>query len=171
VLLGLSALLLVAGACANKDGSDHPSAAPTVTAVGTSTAGEEDIQTTRPDTDSGAAGGSTLNCGEEQQGHGSGYDPAARECLWQAYTAGEGAVFTTTRPTIEGDPIVWHIDVIATDRIDVTADNTADRFAALEARGVTTVTCTSMAITDDGSNDFAFEVRGCDGEAGSTLVI
>jgi hypothetical protein len=163
-LLGLGVLLLVAGACASDDNdgsSVDPGATPAVTSEsgGAGSGGA-----------AGAGGSSTLNCGEEQQGHGTGYDRAARECLWQAYQAGGGAVFTTTRPTIEGDPIVWHINVVSSDIIEVTIDNTADQFAAADDRKVATVTCTAMAITDDGRNDLAFELTGC-GDHRDTIVV
>ncbi len=103
--------------------------------------------------------------------HGTGYYRAARECLWQAYSVGGGgAVFTTTMTTIEGDPIVWHIDLVDTGRIEVTIDNTQDKFAAPADRVVTTVTCTDMAITDDGHNDYAFELSGCKSEGGVLVV-
>lgn len=165
-LLGLGVFLLIAGACTGDDNGDggsstDPTATPVVTSGGGPAGGSG----------GGIAGGSTLNCGEEQQGHGTGYDRAARECLWQAYQAGGGAVFTTTRPTVEGDPIVWHINLISADVIEVTIDNTADKFAAAEDRKVTTVTCSAMAITDDGQNDFAFEFSGCEGELSDAIVV
>lgn len=173
-LLGLGVVLLVAGACANNDGNkgdDEPSAEPTASAVGTANdIDQRDDATPASGAAGGAAGGSTLNCGEEVQMHGTGYDRAARECLWQAYSAGGGAVFTTTLTTIEGDPILRHIDLVGSGQIEVTLDNTQDKFAAADDRVVATVTCTGMAITDDGQNDYAFELSGCDIEGGIIVV-
>jgi hypothetical protein len=79
-------------------------------------------------------------------------------------------VFTSTRPTVEGDPIVWHIE-LSSDHIEVSIDNTADKFAAQDARGVVTIMCINMSVTSEGQNDFAFGLTGCDGEFGDMLVV
>jgi hypothetical protein len=158
-LLGLAACLLLAVACSDNDNDGGSSAQPTATA--TEARGDVDPE---PDASEAAGGGasSMLNCGEEHRGQGgTGLDRAARECLWQAYQAGGGAVFTSTRPTVEGDPIVWHIELVSSDRIEVSIDSSADAFAAPASRRVFRYECKAMALTADARNNLAFEVTGC----------
>jgi hypothetical protein len=75
--------------------------------------------------------------------------------------AGQPAEFTSTRPTVEGDPIVYVVRVLGPGAFEVVADNTADAFAAARSRAVTSVRCSSLARALDGTNDLAIEVSGC----------
>jgi len=58
-----------------------------------------------------------------------GKDAVARDCLWQAYQAGQPAQFTTTAITVEGDPITFHVTVLGPGWLTVMV-NSADRFGA-----------------------------------------
>lgn len=70
-----------------------------------------------------------------------GYDVASRDCLWNAYSDGVSATFSTTAHTVEGDPITYTVRVIATNLIEVDLDATKDRFGN---QNVTKYTCRVM---------------------------
>jgi hypothetical protein len=55
---------------------------------------------------------------------------AGRACLWAAYVSGNPAEFSSTRPTVEGDPITMIYRVLGTGIVQVFVDSTHDRFAA-----------------------------------------
>ncbi|MDP9375917.1 MAG: hypothetical protein M3Q65_26400 [Chloroflexota bacterium] len=111
-------------------------------------------------------------CGSEGRVNyrGEGRDTAARECLWQAYAAGEPARFTTTRTTVEGHPITFDVRVLAPGRIEVIID-AADRGKIFRH------TCTIMERHVDPypppaapPNSAGFQLGGCD-DAGQGFVI
>jgi len=149
-LLGAMPLLLLA--CGTLPGTVIPSA--TTTAV---------IPTRTVPTPTPASG--LRQCGTETKvtmRPGEGKDAAARDCLWQAYRAGQPARFTTTAITVEGDPITFDIAVVGPGWIAITV-NSADTFGA---RGVFNHTCATMdrqPAQSGGANDPAgFRLSDCD---------
>lgn len=107
-------------------------------------------------------------CGNEVSRHGSGYDAKARECIWQAYSAHEPAEFSTTRYTIEGDPISYRIQ-ITPEGVVVTVDS-KDRFGQ---QGVFTHTCQALErIKQEEQPDrFGFALSGCTGGGADRLGV
>lgn len=88
------------------------------------------------------------DCGAEVRKQGATtLDDRARDCLLRAFQAGTAATFTSTRPTIEGDPIVTRIDVVGTSDIRVIVDMTKDKFSAPADRVVRTYRCTTLTRT------------------------
>lgn len=71
-------------------------------------------------------------------------DGVARDCLLRAFQAGRPARFTTTRPTIEGDPITTRVEVLGPADVRVTIDMTKDRFSAPSDRVLRTYRCTTL---------------------------
>ncbi len=147
----LVALLLLLPACGALPGTVTPSA--TTTAV---------IPTRTVPTSTPASG--PRQCGTETKvtTTDEGKDAAARDCLWQAYRAGQPARFTTTALTVEGDPITFDIAVVGPGWIAITV-NSADTFGA---RGVFNHTCATMdrqPAQSGGANDPAgFRLSDCD---------
>ena len=58
----------------------------------------------------------------------TGAQREANRCILDALEAGEPATLVVTRATVEGDPIVTHITVHATDHVELVVDDTKDRF-------------------------------------------
>lgn len=78
-------------------------------------------------------------CPDESYGSGDGYDAAARECLWEAYSTGKTASFKTTRVTQQRDPIVTIVTVRPGQRVEIVHDNTLDTFS--NVKGKYTLSC------------------------------
>lgn len=101
-------------------------------------------------------------CPTENLGTGAGYDASARECLWQAYSEGRAASFTTTRVTTEGDPITTRVTVRPGQRVEVFYDSSLDTFS--NERGKHTLTCTTFQRSVDATTKrirfFADNCRG-----------
>lgn len=109
------------------------------------------------------------DCGTEVRKQGATtLDDRARDCLLRAFQAGTAATFTTTRPTIEGDPIVTRVDVVEAGDVRLVVDMTKDKFSAPADRVVRTYRCTMLQrtqvnglrpLSDTGCTDrAAFEV-------------
>ncbi|MEX2229102.1 MAG: hypothetical protein WEB13_05615 [Dehalococcoidia bacterium] len=111
-----------------------------------------------------------IQCGTEEQVHGTGRNLDARRCLLDAYERGSAATFTSQRSTIEGDPIVWTVNVLAPGRIEATIDNTADKFSAPSDRVVRTYRCGALILSDV-EPPLTIELSGCDGDTGGTIAI
>jgi hypothetical protein len=107
-------------------------------------------------------------CGVEVNKRNTGYDAAARECIWQSYKSREPAEFTTTRYTIEGDPITYRIE-IAPLGVVVVVDS-RDRYGH---KGVFRHTCRNFErIMQDGSKErFGFALSGCSGSGTERLAV
>lgn len=107
-------------------------------------------------------------CGVETIVHGSGYDGAARECIWQAYVAREPAEFTTTHTTIEGDPIVYRIQITLKGFI-VTVDS-KDRYGT---QGVFTHTCGAFERIrqEEHPDRFGFALSKCTGGGKDRIAV
>ncbi|MGE0228262.1 MAG: hypothetical protein AB7I38_08130 [Dehalococcoidia bacterium] len=122
-----------------------------------------------PGDDAPAAGavGATLTptpaavraCGDEVDSPDSGLNLDARECLLAAAPTGERVEFTTTRFTIEGQPVYWRVRVLAWGDIEVTIDNRADEFSGPARRRILTHRCTSLARSS--TAEHRIEVLGC----------
>lgn len=104
------------------------------------------------------------NCGTEEERLPNEHNAQARECLWQAYSAGRPAEFTKTVYTAEGDPIIYIVKVVAADRITVSRDTTRDEFSAEADRKVTVSTCEQME-RESGVLRFS----GCKGDANTVI--
>ncbi len=150
-LLGALPLLLLLAACGTLPGTVIPSA--TATAM---------IPTRTVPTPTPASG--LRQCGTETKVTmtDEGKDAAARDCLWQAYRAGQPARFTTTAITAEGDPITFDVEVVGPGWIAITV-NSADTFGA---RGVFNHTCAIMdrqpAQSGVASDPAGFRLSDCD---------
>jgi hypothetical protein len=59
-----------------------------------------------------------------------GYDVEGRRRFWAAYQAGQPAEFTSTRPSVEGDPVTTIYRVLGPGRVEVFVDATHDRFGS-----------------------------------------
>ena len=153
---GAALLLLATVACDRAEG-------------GTSDAGDQTpTSTAGPASTSPTAG--IIDCGVEEQVHGEGRDLDARRCLADAYATGSAATFTSTMSTIEGDPIVWTVSVLASGEVEATLDSTADRFSAPADRVVHTFTCDALTLSDVDLPS-TLELTGCDGETGGNIAI
>lgn len=69
-------------------------------------------------------------CGSEQSQHGEALNVGARQCLLEAFSEGRAAEFITTQMTVEGDPVMRIIRVLADGRVQIFADATRDRFGS-----------------------------------------
>ncbi|WP_437733049.1 hypothetical protein [Sorangium sp. So ce1335] len=121
-----------------------------------------------PKVQSGPATPPLKQCGTEVVRRGDGYNGAARECIWQAYRDREPSEFTTTRYTIEGDPVTYHLEVTATGVVVVV--DSKDRYAM---QGVFRHSCRNLErIMQEGSEDrFGFALSACSGGGAERLAV
>ena len=70
----------------------------------------------------------------------------ANRCILDALEAGEPATLVVTRATVEGDPIVTHVTVHASDQVELVVDDTKDRFGSGK---VETLFCTGLRERGD----------------------
>lgn len=89
-------------------------------------------------------------CPDESLGNGDGYNAAARDCLWKAFSEGKAASFMTTRVTPERDPIVTRVTVRPGGRVEVFYDSSLDTFS--NTKGKYTLTCTKFQRSVDPVN-------------------
>jgi hypothetical protein len=109
-------------------------------------------------------------CPDENLGAGDGYDAAARDCLWRAFSDGKAASFRTTRITPQRDPIVTRVTVRPGGRVEVFYDNSLDTFS--NTKGKYTLTCTKFQRSvDPASERVRFLADGCRGGDIRALVI
>jgi hypothetical protein len=108
------------------------------------------------------------SCGTETLRLDSGYDAAARGCIWDAYKAHDPAQFTTTRYTIEGDPITYTITITRLG-IDVVV-NSKDR---LGQHGVFKHSCRNFEriMQEERKDRFGFALSGCTGGGTDRLAV
>ncbi|MCC6557627.1 MAG: hypothetical protein IT372_32135 [Polyangiaceae bacterium] len=108
------------------------------------------------------------SCGEEIAKKVDDYNAMGRSCIWEAYKARDPAQFTTTRYTIEGDPITYTITVTRKG-VDVVVDS-KDR---LGQQGVFRHTCrTFEQIFQDGNKGrFGFALTGCTGGGAQRVAV
>ncbi|WP_438016534.1 hypothetical protein WMF18_37910 [Sorangium sp. So ce315] len=121
--------------------------------------------------DKGPSGPATpplKQCGTEVVRRGDGYNGAARECIWQAYKNREPSEFKTTRYTIEGDPVSYHLEVTATGVVVVV--DSKDRYAL---QGVFRHSCRNLErIMQEGTDDrFGFALSACSGGGAERLAV
>lgn len=90
-------------------------------------------------------------CPDEAYGGGEGYNAAARECLWKAFSEGRAASFTTTRVTPQRDPIVTRVTVRPGGRVEIFYDSSLDTFS--NTKGKYTLTCAKFQRSVDPSNE------------------
>ncbi|WP_437547474.1 hypothetical protein WME95_46825 [Sorangium sp. So ce327] len=108
-------------------------------------------------------------CGTEVVKRGDGYNGAARECIWQAYRNHDPSEFTTTRYTIEGDPVTYRLEVTLTGVVVVV--NSKDRYAL---RGVFRHECRNLErIMQEGTDDgrFGFALSACSGGGADRFAV
>ena len=108
-------------------------------------------------------------CPDENLGQGDGYDRAARDCLWKAYSEGKAASFKTTKITPQRDPIVTRVVVRPGGRIEILYDNSLDTFS--NEKGKFELTCTKFQRSvDPGTDRVRFLADNCRGAAIRALV-
>ena len=106
------------------------------------------------------------SCGRETNVHGSGYDSAARGCLWDAWQNRSAAGLVITVHTVEGDPIAYTLRVRPGPVVDVTVDS-RDRFGS---PGVTRTTCKTLEKRAATEDRFGFVLRECEGRASEIVI-
>ena len=108
-------------------------------------------------------------CPDENLGQGDGYDRAARDCLWKAYTDGKAASFKTTKITAQRDPIVTRVVVRPGGRVEILYDNSLDTFS--NEKGKFELVCTKFQRSiDPGSDRVRFLADNCRGADIRALV-
>lgn len=144
VLVGLIVGVLALSGCTAAPGNNNP----TMSAKNPQANGAEGSRTDGKASESRVhSTGDTSSTVPQECGHEiihanhQGYSVASRDCLWEAYSTGAQANFSTTAQTTEGDPITYRVSVISTNRVEVELDATKDRWGK---QGVTTYTCKSM---------------------------
>ena len=101
-------------------------------------------------------------CPDEHFGQGDGYDRAARDCLWKAFTDGKAASFKTTKITPQRDPIVTRVTIRPGGKIEVFYDNSLDTFTT--TKGKYNLTCTKLQRSvDPGGDRVRFLADNCRG--------
>lgn len=101
-------------------------------------------------------------CPDENYGQGDGYDRAARDCLWKAFSEGKAASFKTTRITPQRDPIVTRVIVRPGGKVEVFYDNSLDTF--INTKGKYELTCTTFQRSvDPGTERVRFLADNCRG--------
>lgn len=102
-------------------------------------------------------------CPDENYGIGDGYDAAARDCLWEAYSTGKAASFKTTRVTQQRDPIVTTVTVRPGQRVEIVHDNSLDTFS--NVKGKYTLSCSIFERkVQAGSERIQFFADNCRGD-------
>ncbi len=90
-------------------------------------------------------------CPDENYGQGDGYDRAARDCLWKAFSEGKAASFKTTKITPQRDPIVTRVVVRPGGKVEVSYDSSLDTFS--NTKGKYELTCTKFQRSVDLASD------------------
>jgi hypothetical protein len=97
------------------------------------------------------------DCGvETATGPNGPWNVEARECFWGPYLQGTPAQFTSTRPTVEGDPITTVFRVYGPGNVEVVEDTTRDRFGA---QVVTLYSCSGLTPLPQSSVQPDFAIR------------
>ena len=110
----------------------------------------------------GAADTFAEPCPDESYGQGEGYDAAARDCLWAAFTAGRSASFKTTKITPQRDPIVTRVTVRPGGRVEIFYDSSLDTFTT--TKGKYDLTCNKFERSvDPETKRIRFLADGCRG--------
>lgn len=100
-------------------------------------------------------------CGEELVKPAAARDEAKRGCLEEAWKAGKSAQLSIRATTIEGDPMVYGLEVLGAGSVRVTRDTSQDRFGP---RAVTTFVCASLERElGEGGEKRGFLAKGCKG--------
>jgi len=99
------------------------------------------------------------SCGEEVDAPDAALNLDGRDCLLAAAAVGTRVEFTTTRYTVEGQPVYWRIRVLAWGDVEVTVDNRADEFSGAARRRVQVHRCTTL--TRSATAEHRVEVSGC----------
>jgi hypothetical protein len=77
---------------------------------------------------------------------GANLNVAARQCLLDAFLAGQPATFETTMTTIEGDPIARRYLVIGPDQVQIEHDARQDRYGSGK---VELLSCPRLVAVDE----------------------
>lgn len=96
-------------------------------------------------------------CGEEFRGQGDEPDAGARACLLSAFQDHRSAEFVSSRPTVEGDPIVTYYRVWPSPDVpvEVFTDSSRDRF---RSAAWTYDRCDELV---SGAGNEVFDLTGC----------
>lgn len=109
-------------------------------------------------------------CGTENWTQQGSFNAQGRQCLLEAYAAGQTAIFEITFPTTEGDPIIQHISVGA-GKVQVSIDTTNDKFSAKQDRKVTTYACNTMEGEPRTHGELRLRLKKCTGGEGEELLL
>lgn len=120
-----------------------------------------------PDTPPSTASAPPTECGVEQNVHGEGLDPVARQCLLDAFLAGEAAVFVERSVTDEGDPIIRTFRTHGIAPVELTHDARQDSFGSgrielIACERLLTVAEWNAATGAGMPEDFVFVQDGCE---------
>ena len=107
------------------------------------------------------------SCGVEEAGLGEGVDPAARQCLLEAFRDGRSAELTSTMNSVEGDPITRILRVHADGPVEIFIDATRDRFGSGRWERLACRALVPVAEVNDPPNtlypdDWVFVEDGCE---------
>lgn len=103
--------------------------------------------------------GGDLDCGQELYGHGTGYSPEKRDCLWQAWEQGRRAWFASTAYGIEGGERTRTIRVAGSGIVELFDGDRPSPDARLTVcRGLEQV-----AGPAEEPNRYSFRLTGCGG--------
>ncbi len=120
-----------------------------------------------PDTSPATASAPATECGVEESVHGEGLDPVARQCLLDAFLAGEAATFVERTVTIEGDPIITTFRTHGSAPVEVTYDARQDAFGSgrielIACERLLTVAEWNAASGAGMPEDYVFVQDGCE---------
>ena len=128
----LIAALAVVAACGQSPVTPAPTASPAATAA----AQVPEVVRSRSNLPS---------CGVENATSQNGpWNAEGRSCFLNAYQKGQPAEFTSTRLTIEGDPITSIYRVLGPGKVEIFVDTTRDKFGA---PGWTRLDCATLAAS------------------------
>ena len=115
------------------------------------------------------ASGAQVDCGTSDLRHG-GYDAAAIDCFWRAFTASRSVIWRATQITEEGDPIPMTLSFDPATGLVASRDVTADKFSSASDRRIWTWRCKAIKRTPwatDPSRTF-FQLTNCTGDGAAT---
>lgn len=98
------------------------------------------------------------------------WDRAARDCVLDAYAAGESAQLIVQRPTDEGAPIVWSVRAVPGGLSEVAVDMSRDPLRDKGRDPVASWACARLGRTQQLSGRYALTFSGCTGDGTEVSV-
>ena len=113
--------------------------------------------------------GAEVDCGTSDLRR-VGYDAAAVDCFWRAFSAGRSVVLRVTQTTVEGDQIPMTLTFDPATGLVATRDVSADKFSSAADRRVWTWRCKGITRTPSatGTPHTFFELANCTGDGSAT---